>query len=373
MYIYKTTNLVNGKIYIGQTIGDRPNYIGSGRLFLKAVKKYGKENFKREILEYCDNVEQMNEREIIWIAKYDSTNPSIGYNLCGGGGGRGGIHPSTRKKISEANKGEKNPNYKKNFTKEHRQNLSKANKGKKNGPLSEKHRKKLSESLRNSEAFKAANLKRRGQKRTKETRERMSKGMKGVKRSEQAKKNISESLKGRIISDNQKTKLSKSGIVRLDYNYNLIEYFPHITALEEKGFNKRTIKDVIYGHQKTSADSIWMHKETYEKLSELNKQFLSNSFFKNPRYLHKLELEKFMDKRNVSEETRNKLRCSSKKKPIVRLDKSLNLIEEYESAKSAEKQGYGTGIRRCLKGKIKTSGGFIWMYKEDYEKGLNND
>lgn len=47
MVIYKTTNLINGKIYIGQDSKDRPNYYGSGKLIHRAIKKYGKENFKK--------------------------------------------------------------------------------------------------------------------------------------------------------------------------------------------------------------------------------------------------------------------------------------------------------------------------------------
>ena len=50
MVIYKTTNLINGKIYIGQDSKNNPKYLGSGVIFLKAIKKYGKENFVKETL-----------------------------------------------------------------------------------------------------------------------------------------------------------------------------------------------------------------------------------------------------------------------------------------------------------------------------------
>lgn len=86
-YIYKTTNLINNKIYIGQHKGCifDPYYYGSGSWFIKAVKKYGKENFKCEILEECSTLEILNEREIYWIEFYQSRNPSTGYNLAKGG------------------------------------------------------------------------------------------------------------------------------------------------------------------------------------------------------------------------------------------------------------------------------------------------
>ena len=48
MIVYKTTNLINGKIYVGKYEGNRENYLGSGYILKKAIKKYGRENFKRE-------------------------------------------------------------------------------------------------------------------------------------------------------------------------------------------------------------------------------------------------------------------------------------------------------------------------------------
>lgn len=65
-YIYKTINLINGKIYIGQHIAkefEAEKYLGSGILLHKAVKKYGKENFKVILLESCDSKEQLDDRE----------------------------------------------------------------------------------------------------------------------------------------------------------------------------------------------------------------------------------------------------------------------------------------------------------------------
>ena len=81
MRIYKTINLINGKIYVGQDYNNRDNYLGSGKIILKAIKKYKKENFKKEILEECNSQEELDEKEKYWILKLDSTNPNIGYNI----------------------------------------------------------------------------------------------------------------------------------------------------------------------------------------------------------------------------------------------------------------------------------------------------
>lgn len=86
-YIYKTTNLKNGKIYIGQHKSTHfdCNYFGSGTWFKKVFHANGKENFKCELIEECNSLEEMNIREVYWIEQYQSRNPDIGYNLAKGG------------------------------------------------------------------------------------------------------------------------------------------------------------------------------------------------------------------------------------------------------------------------------------------------
>ena len=87
MIIYKTTNLVNGKIYVGAhktSIND--GYLGSGINLKDAIKEFGKDKFKRETLEVV-NKNNWREKEINWIEKLDSTNPKMGYNIARGGNG----------------------------------------------------------------------------------------------------------------------------------------------------------------------------------------------------------------------------------------------------------------------------------------------
>lgn len=81
MVIYITTNLVNGKRYIGRDSNNNPHYYGSGTAIKKALKKYGKHNFKKEILEHCDNTEKLQEQEMHWIKKFNAVESDEFYNL----------------------------------------------------------------------------------------------------------------------------------------------------------------------------------------------------------------------------------------------------------------------------------------------------
>lgn len=112
MQIYKITNLVNNKIYIGKDTSSNLNYYGSGVLIKKAINKYGLENFKKEILEECQTNQELCNREKYWISFYDSTNRLIGYNISFGGDGGDTMSKNPnldeiKQKLSKARKGKK--------------------------------------------------------------------------------------------------------------------------------------------------------------------------------------------------------------------------------------------------------------------------
>lgn len=88
-FIYETTNLINGKKYIGKKkyIKNWENYLGSGVLLKKAIKKYGKENFRRIILCECGTEEDLNKKEKYYIKLYNAINNEIYYNIAEGGDG----------------------------------------------------------------------------------------------------------------------------------------------------------------------------------------------------------------------------------------------------------------------------------------------
>jgi hypothetical protein len=91
--IYKTTNKINNKIYIGQHTTNNINdgYIGSGRLLLEEVAIHGKDNFTTEVIHEYDNFEEMNLKEAEIVNEEFVNNP-LTYNLiCGGSSNRSSI------------------------------------------------------------------------------------------------------------------------------------------------------------------------------------------------------------------------------------------------------------------------------------------
>ena len=86
--VYKTTNLINGKIYVGLHVTSNleDDYLGSGSQLKSAIKKYGKENFKREYIKICNSPEEMYELEAD-IVNEDFVKRSDTYNMKTGGTG----------------------------------------------------------------------------------------------------------------------------------------------------------------------------------------------------------------------------------------------------------------------------------------------
>ena len=159
--IYKYTNQINGKIYIGQTcksLSERAGVNGYGykkcTLFWRAIQKYGWDNFKSEIL--LDNLSQneANQKEQEMIQHYHSAEKQYGYNLSLGGNS---VYPnevvgqliSTKLKlyysdISNRRYGEANPMYGKKMSEETRRKLSEMRKGK---SFSQEHKDNLRKAI----------------------------------------------------------------------------------------------------------------------------------------------------------------------------------------------------------------------------------
>lgn len=84
-FIYLTINQINKKKYVGKHYGfTNDSYLGSGVLLQKAIKKFGKENFSRKILEICKSEKEMNTKEKEWIKKLNAVNNNEYYNISEG-------------------------------------------------------------------------------------------------------------------------------------------------------------------------------------------------------------------------------------------------------------------------------------------------
>ncbi len=213
--IYKTTNQINGKYYVGQhNTSANDGYLGSGIVLKQAIEKYGKENFLRETIEFCTSA-NVNEREIYWIGSLDATNPKVGYNLDMGGCGSFRTRTQDFKnKISQINKnigkwkgqnnpmfgikrcGKQNPNFGNKWTEDQKQKISAIHKGKK---ISQEQKEKQRQSML-------------GKIKSEESKIKQSQSMIGKNigkiRSKEFKENLSKKLKGRKYSEEHKQKIS---------------------------------------------------------------------------------------------------------------------------------------------------------------------
>lgn len=179
--IYIIRNNINGNVYIGQAVDiyerwkEHVSLLRRGKHvnnhLQRAWNKYGEDNFEFNIVEECDeNV--LNDREIYWVAEYDSY--YNGYNqTLGGGGVRGFKHDEeTKQIISESLKGENAPWYGKQRSEETKVKIGQASKDRWSNP--ENH------------------------------------PMYGKHHTEESKEKMSESHKGKTLTDEHKKKLSKA-------------------------------------------------------------------------------------------------------------------------------------------------------------------
>lgn len=192
-YIYKTTDLETGKIYVGQKrskifLGTK--YFGSGKIIRRIIKKYKDLNLdinnrlKVELLEECMSQEELNDREMFWIKELNS-HSIYGYNLSdGGGGGNHNLGKTFPNRKHHDNSGENNPMYGKTHTEETKKLIGDANRGKRH--TDDVNKKKG----------------RPGTVMPKETREKISVANTGKEFSESHKERISQSRKGRIFITN---------------------------------------------------------------------------------------------------------------------------------------------------------------------------
>lgn len=171
-YIYRITNLINGKTYIGQHRYQKLNdhYMGSGVALKNAIKKYGLDNFKKEIIYSRIKLQETADSLEILSIKKEKSIGKAEYNLIAGGHG---YRPTLCKAKTES----------------HKQKISDALKGR---HFSEEHRKYLSES-------KVGNTNAKGSIRSDEWREKQRIAQSGKKQSVETKQKRSNTCKARLV------------------------------------------------------------------------------------------------------------------------------------------------------------------------------
>ena len=224
MYIYKITNNLNNKIYIGlktSTVEESESYYGSGTVIKAAIKKHGIDNFTKTILERdIVDYDYLQERERHYIKLYDSQ--KNGYNRTEGGNGVIGwkIDDGYRQKISNSSSNRKwyhCPITKKNvFVKEK--------------PEGYVEGRCFSEEALN----KMANRKGKVHTYTEEQKQKISKALTGRKLSKEHIEAMAKGHRGKILSEEHKEKI-RQGNLGLHKNYTNVKC-PHC-GLEGKGPN----------------------------------------------------------------------------------------------------------------------------------------
>ncbi len=216
-YTYIIINLINEKQYIGDHSTNNLNdgYLGSGQLIKKALKKYGKENFKKEVLELFETKQEAYNAQEKYINKYNTLVPK-GYNIDPKGGSRPTseqinkkiglgnkgkkLSERAKRQISKRTTGENNPMYNHIYSETTLKKMSENNSGKNNPNFGKKMRPETKQKISNAN---------KGRIKTKEEKDKISKGNQGKIRSEKTKKQISEKLKGRKFSQKTINKMKK--------------------------------------------------------------------------------------------------------------------------------------------------------------------
>lgn len=229
MIIYKITNLINNKIYVGKDKYNNPKYFGSGCILKKSIKKYGIQNFKKETLEYCNTEEELNLKEKIWIKKLKSQNSDIGYNISSGGDGGDTLtnHPFRSEIIEKTTKAINKIKYK---ISENHADIS----GEKNPMFGKKH--------------------------SEESKKKMSINTKKCyKENPELIKKLSERMKEKSKGRNN-SNYNPTPILQFDLTMNFIKEWKDLYSLKENGFNSKLISQCCMGRYKKSHGFVWRFK-----------------------------------------------------------------------------------------------------------------
>jgi len=216
MVVYLVTNKINNKKYIGKDTNNRSNYLGSGTYIKQAIQKYGKHNFEKTILEYCNSKEELILKEEYWLKKFDAENNLEFYNKTNKSFGNSGQTEEGKKRISIAKKGWQ--------------------------PTKEQ-KIKMSENRKGHLMY------------TEEWKQKISKSTQGIKKSEEWKELMKEKMGG---NTNRRKK-----VIQYDMERNFIKEWDYVLeAAHSLGKNQGAgITEVCNGNRKSIYGYIWEYKK----------------------------------------------------------------------------------------------------------------
>lgn len=256
--IYKITNTINEKVYVGQSKNLNTRFtnhlyrINRGEhhneYLQRSFDKHGEDKFVYEILEEIEDLSILDSREKYWIDHYGGINSNDTYNL------KDPLlnehNDYVRGKISKANSGENNPNYGNKWTDEQKENMSKSRKGK---SWEELHGKDKAKEMREN-----ASESQIGREHSEETKEKIRKANIGEKNPAYGKGDRQLGDKNPMFGKPAKHRRS---VVQFDKEGNFIKEYDFINQVIECGFNAGNVAMAAKGKLKSSGGYIWKYKE----------------------------------------------------------------------------------------------------------------
>lgn len=357
--IYKITNKINGKCYIGQSTNIEERLKAHKRSkqnkpLYNAFKKYNINNFIFEVLEECKK-DELSEREIYYIDLYKSSNSKYGYNLSlGGEGHKELVSERTRKKISKSKKGKLNPMYGVVQSKESKKQQSESFKK----TISNMPKEKL------KKWHDKIGKKHKGKIVSQEQREKISNTLKEYFKDEEHRKRLSEQRKGISMSLSTRIKLSiiqqekmkeySKKVLQYDLKDNLIaEYDSLQEASKQTGSCKSGIGNCCNGKAYTCNGFKWKYDE------EFNKQFRKST--------KRIIKPKQPLKGQPSE-------VPKRWKKVYQYDECYNLIKVFDSFKQvAEEFGEYKNVSAVCRGQREHAYGYRWSYTLINKENNNED
>lgn len=364
-YVYEITNLINNKKYIGKracncSIED-DKYMGSGYALKEAIKKYGKENFKKDILIKCSSEDEAFAWEDFYTIQVNAWDNRDYYNLKRGGkGGKTELAKESKNKISIANKkhwenqdyrnrmieifkninaGSNNPMYGKKHSQETKDKISLSNTGREFG---KEHKQRCRERMIGR--FTGEKHYNYGKKLSLETRLKMSKSRTGQKRSEETKSKMGKASTGRVMPKKSESKISVNVVC-----LNTGEVFGSmIEASEKYKVTDRMISQCCRGERKCASSSLlggktyWMYESEYLTRS---KEDIENK---------------------IKELSTNRLSRSVICIDTNKIFKSISEASKFYDIKNQN-------ISACCKGKIKSCKGLKFIYYDNFTKENRNE